>query len=687
MVSYEYEEDNGNLKKVIYGNGDYIRYTYDEQDRLLLSYYKSASEEAEVKLHEYVYDKSGNLYQVTAHMAGKTYRLSYDLLDRLMRVTDEQGNSYTYTYDVNNCMVKMNHTCGSSSADTSYTYDKDSREVTTKCASSYTRTTTYDKFGRVTKRSWNTPAVFNTIYTYFDNGNNRFSLPKTIKNGTELLEYAYDANGNITSIKDSAGESTYQYDELNQLIRENNHVLDKTLTYHYDLGGNLTAVKEYAFTTEEALPAQPQKTETGTYSTTWKDQLLSWDGTAMTYDAIGNMLTKGSASYTWTQGRKLSGVENGKSIQYFYDHTGARTKKVVDGTATEYRMAGDLLVSEKTGTQTYWYRYDSGANLVSVTIGGEIYFYVRNAQNDVIAFIDAEGNTVVKYTYDSWGKVLGITGSLADTVGVQNPFRYRGYYYDNETGMYYLKSRYYDPNIRRFLCSDEMSTVKASMETMHNRNLFIYCNGNPITRYDVDGEIWLSILKCAVSGIISGAVSVAEQMIIEGKEFHEVDPIEVGMAALSGAVGGSIGEIAKHVAKIRKYEKGLNMVANAAIAGVDSYIHNDSIPVTILNSASAGMMGYIGVGADTFVNEHIDYRITFKSLTKEKLPIDLKRAIRKRDRVLYVSSVKRNGKLFAINETISIATIKATSSPVPKKQEIRYVPCHPQIAPHPAYGL
>ena len=476
-----------------YGNGDYIRYTYDDQDRLKLSYYKSASAEEEVKLHEYVYDREGNLYQVTAHMAGKTYRLSYDLLDRLMRVTDEEGNSYTY--------------------------DKDSREVTTKCASSYTRTTTYDKFGRVTKRSWNTPAVFNTIYTYFDNGNNRFSLPKTIKNGTELLEYAYDANGNITSIKDSAGESTYQYDELNQLIRENNHVLDKTLTYHYDLGGNLTAVKEYAFTTEEALPAQPQKTETGTYSTTWKDQLLSWDGTAMTYDAIGNMLTKGSASYTWTQGRKLSGVENGKSIQYFYDHTGARTKKVVDGTATEYRMAGDLLVSEKTGTQTYWYRYDSGANLVSVTIGGEICFYVRNAQNDVIALIDGEGNTVVKYTYDSWGKVLSITGSLADTVGVQNPFRYRGYYYDSETGMYYLKSRYYDPGIRRFLCADTQVN-----DSILGTNLYAYCENEPIGMLDLDGNSAI-----AIGG---GLFSLGESLSIVAKAVSAV----VG-AFFAGALG------------------------------------------------------------------------------------------------------------------------------------------------------
>lgn len=94
----------------------------------------------------------------------------------------------------------------------------------------------------------------------------------------------------------------------------------------------------------------------------------------------------------------------------------------------------------------------------------------------------------IKYTYDSWDKVLSITGSLADTIGVQNPFRYRGYYYDNETGMYYLRRRYYDPGVRRLISSDEMPTVKAFMETMHNRNLYAYCNQNPVIRQDIDDE-------------------------------------------------------------------------------------------------------------------------------------------------------------------------------------------------------
>ncbi len=685
VVGYTYEANNGNLQKVTYGNGDYIRYTYDDQDRLLLSYYKSTAAGAEVKLHEYVYDKSGNLYQVTAHMAGKVYRLSYDLLDRLMRVTDEQGNSYTYTYDKNNCMEKMNHTCGSSSANTSYTYDKDSREVTTKCAASYIRTSAYDKFGRVTKYSWNTQKAFNTVYTYFDSGNNRSNMIKTLTNGTETMEYTYDANGNITSIKDAAGESSFRYDELNRLIRENNHVLKKTVTYRYDLGGNMTAVNEYAFTAADDDPAQPIKTETGIYSTVWKDQLLSWDGVSMTYDAIGNMLTKGSTSYTWTQGRKLAGVENGKSIQYFYDHTGARTKKVVDGIKTEYRMAGDLLVSEKTGTQTYWYRYDSGANLVSVTIAGKIYFYVRNAQNDVIGLIDANGNTVVKYAYDSWGKLLEITGDLKDTIGVQNPFRYRGYYYDNETGMYYLRSRYYDPALRRLISSDEMPTVQMSIDSFHNRNLYAYCNENPIMRFDGKGYIWGIALLGAVVGAAAGAlVSIDTQVVFEKKSMSEIDWVEVGTSAISGAVATtSIGKAGQ-------------IVINAALGGAGSIIKGEDLGAVVFNTAVGGISGRIGGAGAGFAKERAEYVAKKGSYEVGKFMAIPMRDI---ERELYARSTRRklletpvrgilgygNGKISPkVRDNSKAKSYKSLI--VNYDQNRGYVPCHPQITNHPLYA-
>ena len=296
------------------------------------------------------------------------------------------------------------------------------------------------------------------------------------------------------------------------MIRENNHQLNKTITYAYDLGGNLTVEKEYAFTTAENLPDTPVKTMTGTYDSAWKDKLLSWDGTAMTYDAIGNMLTGGGTTYTWTQGRRLSGVENGKSIKYLYDNSSARVKKTVDNTVTEYQWAGDLLLSEKTDGRIIWYCYDSQANLIFVTIRGITYFYVRNVQGDIIALVDADGKEVVKYTYDSWGKVIAVTSELADTVGVQNPFRYKGYYYDSETGMYYLKNRYYDTEIKRFICADGYFSTGAGK---HDCNMFLYCNNNPIVNVDFNGCSFISFVKKSINivksiiGVVSKGISIS----------------------------------------------------------------------------------------------------------------------------------------------------------------------------------
>ena len=179
-------------------------------------------------------------------------------------------------------------------------------------------------------------------------------------------------------------------------------------------------------------------------------------------------------------------------------------KKTVDNTVTEYQWAGDLLLSEKTDGRIIWYCYDSQANLISVTIRGITYFYVRNVQGDIIALVDADGKVVVKYTSDSWGKVIAVTGELADTVGVQNPFRYKGYYYDNETGMYYLKSRYYDAEIKRFICADGYFSTGVGK---HDCNMFLYCNNNPINMIDEDGNF--PILISAILAIIITVVTIA----------------------------------------------------------------------------------------------------------------------------------------------------------------------------------
>ena len=279
---------------------------------------------------------------------------------------------------------------------------------------------------------------------------------------------------------------------MNRLTRENNELLNKTITYYYDEGGNLREEREYDYTTE-ALSGSPKKLTTAVMDEKWKDKLLKWGSTQMTYDACGNMLKKGDTSFTWTQGRKLSAINNGKNIRYYYDHTGTRVKKVVDGVTTEYRMAGSLIVSERTGDETIWYQYDSAARLVAMVVGGVRYNYVRNAQNDIIGLIDKTGKRVVSYKYDNWGKTISTTGTLAATIGRKNPFRYRGYYFDAESGMYYLQSRYYDVEIRRFISADNIIVTGTSVE-YQNVNLYEYCSDNPVNFQDPSGHFILSVL-------------------------------------------------------------------------------------------------------------------------------------------------------------------------------------------------
>jgi RHS repeat-associated protein len=122
--------------------------------------------------------------------------------------------------------------------------------------------------------------------------------------------------------------------------------------------------------------------------------------------------------------------------------------------------------------------------LVSFKLNGTPYFYTRNGQGDITGLIDASGTEVVKYTYDSWGKPISITGSLATTVGAKNPYRYRGYRYDTESGLYYLQSRYYDPSIKRFISADELIDNGSGIL---GYNVYSYCINNPVNMYDDDG--------------------------------------------------------------------------------------------------------------------------------------------------------------------------------------------------------
>ena len=202
----------------------------------------------------------------------------------------------------------------------------------------------------------------------------------------------------------------------------------------------------------------------------------------------------------------------------------------MNGTATQYRYHGSVLISQVTGSNKLLFSYDANGNAVAVNYNGTYYYYVRNGQNDVIRLIDGSNNTVVEYSYDSWGRLLSCTGSLASTLGTQNPFRYRGYVYDTETGLYYLQTRYYDPEVGRFINAD--AYVSTGQGVLGN-NMYLYCGNNPVNVFDPTGQFgWFSLAAAVLGAVVGAATQIATNVLTGNNNVLE----GVIGAALGGAV-------------------------------------------------------------------------------------------------------------------------------------------------------
>ena len=306
---------------------------------------------------------------------------------------------------------------------------------------------------------------------------------------TETYSYTYDANVNITQIyKGNTLIHAYTYDSLNQLTQDIDYTAGTTTTYTYDRGGNILSSLKVNTATNATL-------ESHTYSYTnsnWKDQLTAFDGNPITYDANGTPLTYNGMTLTWTQGRRLASISGtGLSASYSYNENGIRVSKTVNGVTTNYLLDGTRIIKQSDGTDVLWYYYDATGSVVSFDLNGTPYYYVKNLQGDILAITNASGQKVVEYSYEAWGKVESITGSLVGTVGAKNPFRYRGYYYDAETEWYYLFNRYYYPGAYRWISADEYCSTS---QTLVEQNMFNYCGNNPLFRKDSSGDFWEAIV-------------------------------------------------------------------------------------------------------------------------------------------------------------------------------------------------
>ncbi len=361
------------------------------------------------------------------------------------------------------------------------------------------------------------------------------------------LKYKYDKSGNICEITENGHiVAKYAYDGLNRLVREDNKPLNKTVVYTYDNCGNITERCEYAYTRKSGEELTELDCTHFAYEYNG-DRLVSYNGERCEYNNLGSPTTYRDKQAQWQFGTRLRSL----GAAFNYDGFGRRIKK--NNTEFVYDSDGRL-IKQSNGLE---FIYDD-KQVIALEKAQIRYFYRRDVQGNIIALLDERGAVVVRYIYDAWGNhaVVDANGNDIEDmshIGNVNPFRYRGYYYDAETGLYYLQSRYYDPETGRFISQDSIDY--ADPEEVNGLNLYAYCGNNPVMNVDPTGKsligcLVLLIIGIVASGVINGVVAGANAA--EGESFWSafaggfVNGVISGIGLAVGlavAVGGGIGAL------------------------------------------------------------------------------------------------------------------------------------------------
>lgn len=385
--------------------------------------------------------------------------------------------------------------------------------------------------------SWHTGAKKSTMsygYTYDDNGRIKIE---------SFTETSKDENG---ATVESTEATNYTYDENNQLSTSENNT--SKWQYSYDNRGNILSKKEYTVSVDENdEKVYTEKTsDSYTYDNEWKDKLTSFNGQTITYDASGNPTNYLGHNLSWTMGRQLASYDD---ITYTYNEDGLRTSKTVNGKTIKYYYDGTRLIQQYDGDNTLHFTYDRDGEVIGfthfcLTTGKDDpvmteYFYLKNAQGDIVGITNILGDIKARYTYDPWGRVISIEKNLdkydRDIVEM-NPLLYRGYVYDRETSLYYLQSRYYDPIVGRFINCDNVNYIGIS-ESERSYNPFAYCENDSVNYGDESGQsiVLAMAIGFGVGVLISGCSKLYQNYRLGNRWYNGL-----AISMLAGGIGGAI---------------------------------------------------------------------------------------------------------------------------------------------------
>lgn len=554
LSTNDYEDNNGTLSDILYGNGTNIAYTYDDLGRVIGKNFQTVSNgvvTSNTPGFTQQYSNSGAIAKYDDLLTNTKWNYRYDNLGRLDNISGSNGNKYKNTYDSNNRINKMTYTIGGEERSTGHSYNEMGAQDHFSVNDNHTDYL-YDYLGRLSCAILN--AEFSTDYTYVNiNDTKTTNQVLKVTNPNSHYTNTYDSLGNVTSVTDHNGNTvTYTYDYLGQLIGETNS--EGSYTVEYDAFGNITKKNGIVY-------------GYGKEGREWQDLLTSYNGIAIDYDDIGNPdKWRGGVELHWTNGRQLSQISQGENAvaTYSYDSSGIRYQKTVGNKTYTFTYVDGKLIHQTDGTNIWWFYYNATNNLVALEYNENLYYYMYDSIGNIIGLMDTNGVEVATYTYDAWGKILTSTGSMAEI----NPIRYKGYYYDTETGYYYLMSRYYDPVVGRFLNADGLSA--GVNNNANGYNLFAYCFNNPVNMVDDSGNwpSWAKKLVAAVAVVAVVAVVAAVTVATAGAG-TAIAAVAVG-AAKGAAVGFAMGAAsgaAIGYATTGTLEGTLNGMADGALSG------------------------------------------------------------------------------------------------------------------------
>jgi RHS repeat-associated protein len=506
----------GNKTSLLDAKGQTTTYTYDTLNRLTQITYPGSAV-------QYAYDAVGNRTTITDTTGTTTY--VYDALNRLASVTSP-GSSLTvsYTSDAVGNRTRITYPDGQQ---VTYAYDAANRLTTATDWASRVTSYSYDPVGNLTAVSY--PNSTSASYTY-DAANRLLQLTNTGPGGTiSGFSYTLDKVGNRTQVAEADGDVlTYTYDALYRLTGvseqmrvdfDNNCAVDVADIQQvasrwrmkstdpgwdplYDLDGDgdidivdiMQTSARWGETCERATYTYDpmgnrlsMTTPAGaiTYTYDVADRLLSTsDGTAFTWDANGNMLSKGTTTYAYDVANRLTQVVSGTTTaQFTYDGDGKRFNKTANGTATHYlydvNTSLPVVLAETTGGADTLYTY--GADLTAMTApGGAQTYYHYDGLGSVRNLSDGAGAVIASYTYSAFGNLRLLKGSS------DNSFQFTGEQTDDETGLLYLRARYYDPSVGRFISRDPVPGMDIIPQTL---NRYSYVQNNSPNSADPSGKI------------------------------------------------------------------------------------------------------------------------------------------------------------------------------------------------------